>query len=152
MPSLTSILLPFLLALPALSAPLAPRQQTCYTGLYILVARGSNEAVGEGKTSTVANLIESRVPDSFSVAINYPAAIISNDSIYPASVEDGVDDTKAKIESYVAACGAASRIALLGYSQGGNVVTDTLAGGLDKPAPIDVKYKPYSAFILYQFP
>jgi len=94
----------------------------------------------------VASLTESRVPDSFSVAIDYPAAIISDSSFYPESVEDGVEDTKAKIEAYVAACGEGSRIALLGYSQGGNVVTDTLAGGLDKPDPIDVMYKPYSSF------
>lgn len=136
----------FTLALASLtlSFPLASRQTTCYSGLYIIVARGSYEDVGEGSPGEVATAIEALIPDSFSIAVDYPAVIISLEDNYFSSVEDGILDAKAKIVEYVAACGAASRIALLGYSQGGNVVTDVLAGGTGKPEPIGEEYRQYS--------
>ncbi|KAI5367582.1 putative cutinase/acetylxylan esterase, alpha/Beta hydrolase [Septoria linicola] len=84
---------------------------------------------------------QARVAGSYSHAIDYPATIIALDSNYITSVVDGIEDTKASIEAYVAACGASSRIALIGYSQGGNVMTDTLAGGTGKPAPIAEQYR-----------
>ncbi|KAK4505128.1 hypothetical protein PRZ48_003091 [Zasmidium cellare] len=131
------------LCLAALSAaaPLITRQITCASGLYIIVARGSNQPAGEGSPGEVGNMIEALVADSYSVAVNYPAVIIDLDDNYFSSVIEGIEDTKAKIQDYVAACGASSRIALLGYSQGGNVVTDTLAGGTGKPDPIGEEYR-----------
>ncbi|KAF2216423.1 carbohydrate esterase family 5 protein [Cercospora zeae-maydis SCOH1-5] len=128
----------------AQAAPLEKRQVTCATdnGLYILVARGSNQPEGEGTVGPVANLVEAQVAGSYSQAIDYPATIIALDSNYITSVVDGIEDTKTKIQDYVAACGANSRIALIGYSQGGNVMTDTLAGGTGKPDPIDEQYRP----------
>ncbi|KAF2094761.1 cutinase, partial [Rhizodiscina lignyota] len=121
--------------------PLEPRQVTCVSGVYIISARGSNEDPGEGKMAQVSTLIKNAVPGSTSVAVDYPAAIISDDSIYPESVTDGINDTIDKITAYVGACGSSSRIVLLGYSQGGNVMTDVLAGGVDKPAPLSSTYK-----------
>nr|POF18612.1 acetylxylan esterase 2 [Quercus suber] len=118
-------------------------RDTCYSGLYMIVARGSNEAPGEGKPGMVADLIAARVPNSASVAVDYPATIISSDDEYPESVSDGINDTIDKIQRYVAACGDESRIVLIGYSQGGNVMTDVLAGGVDKPAPLDSSYMRY---------
>lgn len=136
-------LLPLALAATLTTAlPLTARAPTCVSGLYILVARGSTEAPGEGKPGQVASLITARVPDSTSVAIDYPATIFS-DGAYPDSVTDGINDTQAKIQAYVDACGDAARIVLLGYSQGGNVMTDTLAGGVDKPAPIPASLQRY---------
>ncbi|PPJ58689.1 hypothetical protein CBER1_03984 [Cercospora berteroae] len=125
------------------AAPLEKRQVTCATGngLYVLVARGSNQPVGEGTVGPVANLVEAQVAGSYSHAIDYPATIIALDSNYVTSVVDGIEDTKQSIEDYVAACGSNSRIALIGYSQGGNVMTDTLAGGTGKPAPIAEQYR-----------
>lgn len=126
------------------AAPIAPRQQICYTGFYMIVARGSEEAAGEGKPGQVADMIAARVPDSFSIATDYPASIA--DPVYSTSVTDGIEDTKTKIQNYVDACGDASRIVLIGYSQGGNVMTDVLAGGVDKPDPIGDDLRPYSEF------
>ncbi|KAM3422979.1 hypothetical protein BST61_g458 [Cercospora zeina] len=127
----------------AQAAPLETRQVTCATGngLYILVARGSNQPEGEGTVGPVANLVEAKVAGSYSQGIDYPASIIALDSNYITSVVDGIEDTKKKIQDYVAACGADSRIALIGYSQGGNVMTDTLAGGTGKPDAIDEQYR-----------
>jgi acetylxylan esterase len=128
----------------AAAAPVAPRQ-TCYSGFYMIVARGSDEAPGEGAPGAVADLIAASVPDSASVAVDYPATIVSTSGIeYPESVIDGINDTIDKIQSYVDACGSASRIVLLGYSQGGNVMTDALAGGVFKPDPIGPDLSPYS--------
>ena len=52
-----------------------------------------------------------------------------------------------KIEAYVDNCGSDSQIALIGYSQGGNVMTDVLAGGVDKPAPLSDQYRQNSKSI-----
>ncbi|KXS95325.1 hypothetical protein AC578_5267 [Pseudocercospora eumusae] len=132
------------LAALASASLLDPRQKvSCVKGLYILVARGSNQAAGEGSVGAVADAIEARVPNSVSQAINYPATIIALDSNYITSVIAGIQDTKRKIQDYVDACGSASRIALVGYSQGGNVMTDTLAGGTGKPQPIAKEYAQY---------
>jgi hypothetical protein len=131
-----SIVLTIALSALASAAPLVPRVN-CVSGLYIIVARGSDEAPGEGKPGQVATLIESRVPNSVSVAVDYPASL----SNYPDSVTDGIEDAKSKIQNYVDTCGSGSKIVLLGYSQGGEVMTDVLAGGVDKPAPLANQYR-----------
>jgi hypothetical protein len=74
------------------------------------------------------------------VAVDYPADICC-DTLYPGSVSDGITDTISKIHDYVATCGAASRIVLIGYSQGGNVMTNVLAGGVAKPDPLGEEYR-----------
>ncbi|EJP70616.1 cutinase-like protein [Beauveria bassiana ARSEF 2860] len=126
---------------------------TCASGVYLIVARGTGEAVGKGKPGQVADLVAKRVPGSFSVAVDYPATAIKRRSssvssvssvfsraLYPFSVARGINDTKKKIQDYVAQCGTSSKIALVGFSQGGNVMTDLLAGGVLKPAPLDPRY------------
>ncbi|KAK0391672.1 hypothetical protein NLU13_1171 [Sarocladium strictum] len=122
-----------LLSSVALAAPVA-RQVTCYSGVYMIVARGSDEDPGEGKPGMVADLVTAAIPDSGSVAVDYPASIA--DPLYPESVTDGINDAIAKINAYVDACGAGAKIVLIGFSQGGNVMTNVLAGGVDKPDPI----------------
>jgi hypothetical protein len=139
-----SVLLTIALSALASAAPLVPRVN-CVSGLYIIVGRGSNEAAGEGKPGQVATLIKSRVPNSVSVAVNYPATL----SNYPDSVTAGIKDTISKIQTYVDTCGSSSKIVLLGYSQGGNVMTDVLAGGVDKPAPLADKYRQNSKFLVF---
>ncbi|OAA59347.1 acetyl xylan esterase [Cordyceps fumosorosea ARSEF 2679] len=136
----------------AVAAPLEqPRAAGCASGVYMIVARGSGEPVGQGKPGNVAALVAQRVPGSASVAVDYPASILKRDEelegrnveprvLYPVSVSDGITDTKKKVQDYVAKCGNASKIALIGFSQGGNVITDMLVGGVLKPAPIDDKY------------
>ncbi|KAF2816688.1 cutinase [Mytilinidion resinicola] len=133
LPLATAALVAFTSAL-----PLHPRQ-SCATGFHIIVARGSNEAPGEGRSGQVATLIENMVPGSDSVAVDYPAAICCAD-LYPESVADGITDTINKTHSYVATCPHA-RIVLVGYSQGGNVMTDVLAGGVAKPGPLEEAYR-----------
>jgi acetylxylan esterase len=129
----------------AAAAPLLPRQ-TCYSGVYMIVARGSDEDPGEGAPGAVASAVASQLANSGSVAVDYPASIF--DPPYPSSVSDGVTNTITLIQNYVNACGSSSKIALIGYSQGGNVMTDALAGGVDKPTPISTTYSKYSMCIV----
>ncbi|KAI1355103.1 carbohydrate esterase family 5 protein [Xylaria sp. FL0043] len=135
-----------ILGLAALAAalPLTQRQSaiTCVSGLYMIAARGSTEDPGEGTLSVVTDAVKSLVPGSASIAVDYPATIF-DDGTYPVSVADGVNDAISKVQDYVAACGASSRIVLLGYSQGGNVMTDALAGGVLKPDPLTDEYRSY---------
>lgn len=126
----------------AAPAPLEPRV-ACASGLYMIVARGSNEPAGEGRIAAVTSAVKQQVPGSISVAVDYPASILGG-TLYPESVVKGINDAKKKVQDYVAACGANSHIVLLGYSQGGNVMSDMLAGGVLKPAPLDTSYHKYS--------
>ncbi|GAB7366223.1 hypothetical protein MBLNU230_g7782t1 [Neophaeotheca triangularis] len=149
-PSFLATLTLSALAATTLAAPLLPRQDSpeCVSGLYILVARGSNEDVTSGRTDEVAGLIQAEVPNSRTENINYPAAIIpsgdgslSISDLYPASVAAGAGDVKNKIRNYVDTCGPDSQIALLGYSQGANAISDALAGGLLRPIPLSSSYR-----------
>ncbi|KAH8158218.1 hypothetical protein CIB48_g10027 [Xylaria polymorpha] len=130
------------LAAMAAAHPLTQVQSavTCVSGLYMIAARGSTEDPGEGPLSQVTALVKALVPGSASIAVDYPATIF-DDGTYPISVSEGITDTITKIQNYVAACGSSSRIVLLGFSQGGNVMTDVLAGGVLKPAPIAENYR-----------
>jgi hypothetical protein len=120
------------------------RQVTCYSGVYMIIARGSNEDPGEGRPSIVADLVAAAIPGSGRVAVDYPATITG--PLYPTSVTEGINDAIEKITSYVDACGDGAKIALLGYSQGGNVMTNVLAGGVAKPDPISPAIAAHSEF------
>ncbi len=56
------------------------------------------------------------------------------DPLYPSSVTDGINAMISLIQNYVNSCGG--KIVLVGFSQGANVITDVLAGGVDKPTPL----------------
>ncbi|KAI1177735.1 carbohydrate esterase family 5 protein [Nemania sp. FL0916] len=133
----------FALGLVATATALPVVQQaavTCVSGLYMIAARGSEEDPGEGPLSQVTSAVKALVPGSTSIAVDYPASIY-DDGTYPVSVYEGITDTINKIKAYVSACGSSSKIVLLGFSQGGNVMTDALAGGVLKPDPIGSQYK-----------
>jgi hypothetical protein len=124
------------------AAPLVPRVD-CATGsgVYIIEARGTYEG-NPGRIDQVATLIKGKYPGSVVASVNYPASAgLFFDPGYNQSVSAGVNDTKSKIADYVSSCGAKSRIVLLGFSQGGNVMTDTLAGGPGKPARLAETYR-----------
>jgi hypothetical protein len=131
-------------ALGALSSasPLVPRV-TCYPGVYIIAARGSYDGTreSEGQPGVVADMIEQAIKNkSGSVAVDYRATFLLGD--YDKSLVEGINDAKSKVQDYVAACGSSSRIVLLGWSQGANVMTDLLAGG-NKPDQPEVLAEQY---------
>jgi acetylxylan esterase len=124
--------------------PFIEKRVTCYSGVYMIVGRGTDEDPGEGKPGAVADAVAAQIPNSASVAVDYPASAI--DPPYPTSVTDGINNAISLVEDYVNACGSSSRIVLIGFSQGGNVMTDMLAGGVDKPTPLSTDYTQYSTF------
>jgi acetylxylan esterase len=144
------------LAVPAplrdINEPLVELQKraTCYSGVYMIVGRGTDEDPGEGKPGDVADAVAAQIPNSGSVAVDYPASAL--DPPYPTSVVDGINNAIGLVQDYVNACGSASRIVLIGFSQGGNVMTDMLAGGVDKPTPLTTDYTQYSTLTDHHFP
>jgi acetylxylan esterase len=135
------------LAATASAAPLAvlPRQTTCFSGVYVIGARGSEEDVGFGSVASVVAGVLSAIPDSGSVALDYPASVF--DPLYPTSVTDGINAMVGLIKSYVNA-GCGGKIVLVGFSQGANVITDMLAGGVNKPTPLDASFATHSEYRL----
>lgn len=140
----TTLLSLSLLAATASAAPLLPRA-TCYSGIYIIGARGSEEAPGFGSVQPVVTSLLAAIPNSGAVALDYPASVL--DPLYPDSVTDGINAMEGLITSYVNDCGG--EIVLVGFSQGANVVTDVLAGGVDKPEPISAGDAAYSTSFLH---
>lgn len=96
---------------------------TCASGLHLIVARGSGEPKGLGKIGVVAENVIEAVPGSTAAAVDYPATI----EAYFASEDMGVAAMTAMIAGYVADC-PSSKLALLGYSQGGQVAMDVVCG------------------------
>jgi hypothetical protein len=101
----------------------SPSQCTAPGAFHIIVARGSTEPQGEGELIQVSDMIEAAVPGSDSVAVVYPAQLLP----YGSSEDAGVRAMTQLITQYVASC-PNSRIVLLGYSQGGQIIGDVLGG------------------------
>jgi acetylxylan esterase len=141
---LTSVLTLSLAALAsAMPVALSPRA-TCYSGVYVIGARGSEEAAGFGSTASVVNGVLADIPGSGSVALDYPASVL--DPVYPDSVTDGINALITLVNNYVSSC-PGGKIVLVGFSQGGNVITDALAGGVDKPTPLPASTVASSEFL-----
>jgi acetylxylan esterase len=139
---LTSILTISLAALAsAMPVALSPRA-TCYSGVYVIAARGSDEAAGFGATAPVVSAVLAAIPGSGSIAVDYPASVL--DPLYPVSVSDGINDLISKVNAYASSC--SGKIVLIGFSQGGNVITDALAGGVDKPIPLPASTVAHSEY------
>lgn len=118
-------LIQFSAARPLVSPHLARQTTTsCATGVHIIAARGSTEAPGEGKCQSVSQLIEAGIPGSDDVAVVYPATLIP----YESSEEAGVSNMTQMIQQYTQSC-PDTKIVLVGFSQGAQVVGDVLGGG-----------------------
>ncbi|KAF2722012.1 carbohydrate esterase family 5 protein [Polychaeton citri CBS 116435] len=132
---LPKVALTLLLSLPfAVTSPIPTgieERVTCYSGVYIISTRGSTEPQGEGSIGAVSSMIKARVPNSASTGTVYPATL----SNYQSSENQGVTALTSAIKSYVDACGASSRVVLLGYSQGAQVIADVLSGSPSTGSP-----------------
>ena len=143
-----SSVLPLLLVAALASAKpvaLSPHGTTCYGGVYVIGVRGSSEAAGFGSTASVVSSILASIPNSGSLALDYPASVL--DPLYPASVVDGIDALTPLVIDYANSC--SGDIVLVGFSQGANVITDALGGGVDKPAPLAASYVSRSKFLRF---
>lgn len=132
------------LAAVASAAPVALESRTtCYSGVYVIGVRGTDEDAGYGSVASVVSSVLAAIPGSAGVALDYPASWL--DPLYPTSVTDGINALISLVEDYANSC--SGDIVLVGFSQGGNVITDALAGGVDKPTPLTASYIDHSKSI-----
>ena len=125
-------MLRLVLALAAASAAYAAPVSSC-ASLHMIVARGSTEPPGEGSVGAITAQIQSLIAGSSSEGIVYPATLED----YQSSESQGAAAMVQAITDYVQAC-PTSKIALLGYSQGAQVIGDALGGGsFNAQQPID---------------
>ncbi|RFU27965.1 hypothetical protein B7463_g8372, partial [Scytalidium lignicola] len=146
-------LLPTAIGALAATANAASSNTTCATGLYILCARGSGESADPvpkyhipaftGSIGAIAIGIAKEITGSVVAGVDYPAtnpipdtfnfsdptAIKNlNLSSYERSEDQGTSAILEEVNRYHSSC-PDSKIALLGYSQGAQVVRDSLCGG-----------------------
>lgn len=95
----------------------------CAKGLYIVVARGSEEAAGPGITGTLADEVVDQIKGSEIDAVVYPATLLN----YQISVIDGSKAMEKIVTDYAKAC-PDGKIALMGYSQGAHAALNTVCG------------------------
>lgn len=91
----------------------------------MFVARGTGEDPGTGETGELVEAIADEIQGSDIEAIQYPAQFLEVN--YFLSVANGTGAVKEKIESYAEAC-PGHKMALFGYSQGAQVVSNNLCG------------------------
>lgn len=93
--------------------------------VHIIATRASTEQPGAGIIGSLVDAVSSATDQSVSTdATDYPATLIP----YASSVADGVEALTGQLTTQAADC-PNSKIVLMGYSQGANVISDVLAGG-----------------------
>ncbi|KAF5855809.1 hypothetical protein ETB97_008413 [Aspergillus alliaceus] len=125
------------MALP-LTEDLADRQTITCSPIHLLVARGTTEPPGNGLMRSLAQLIisDQGPGKADQEAIDYPATGLGNYNAYMDSVAQGSQAVTQQVTSYAKNC-PNSRIVLLGYSQGAQIIGDALCGTVTKSASID---------------
>jgi len=134
------------LILPAAAAPyeyqsaLKTSDNDC-PAVHIIGVRGTLEAPGNGELQKVVDVLLERLPGSDNIAIDYPATgieiggvdedgnpqLIYNFPAYRASVGLGASQFSNQVQSFSEAC-PDSAIVVMGYSQGAQVLGDSLCG------------------------
>ncbi|KAK4462235.1 cutinase, partial [Cladorrhinum samala] len=115
-------------AVTALTAVLHTRETlvwdgTCATGIHLIVARGSTEAPGLGRSSVVAYNVTQLIPGSSIATVDYPATFEN----YFASEAKAKTEFERLVLEHVEAC-PNTKIGLIGYSQGGHSLMDAICG------------------------
>ena len=96
---------------------------TCYSGVFTLISRGSEEPQGQSILEPIASGVAAAIPGSGSNEVVYPALLS-----FWNSVPTGVTNVQQQMQDYVSAC-PDGKIVLMGYSQGSYVLATALAGG-----------------------
>ncbi|KAL7908076.1 carbohydrate esterase family 5 protein [Trichoderma velutinum] len=133
MPSVKSTIT-FLLsqALLATASPVELEKRQC-PGIHIFGARETTAPAGYGSSATVVNLIINSHPGTTSEAINYPACGGQSQCggvSYANSVVAGINAVVQAVNNYHNQC-PNTKLVLVGYSQGGQIMDDALCGGPD---------------------
>jgi acetylxylan esterase len=102
-----------------------PAQGSGCAAVSIITARASTEAAGEGITGALVTQVVNASRQTVSRAsVSYPASLNN----YANSQAQGVSAAKTQLTNLVNSC-PNTKVVLLGYSQGANVVGDVLGGG-----------------------
>ncbi|CAI6078836.1 unnamed protein product [Clonostachys chloroleuca] len=123
-----SAILP-VLASTAAATPLEPRQ-SC-PGVYVFGARETTVSPGYGTSWGLVNMVLQAYPGSQSAAISYPACggqASCGGVSYDSSVQQGTSAVVSAVTSYNQQC-PNTKIVLIGYSQGGQIIDNALCGG-----------------------
>lgn len=121
---------------------------TCAGSFYILIARGSGEAAippgafkypdYTGLAAEAAVHVQSQIPGVVIGGVVYPAVLnFTSLEVYGASEANGTTAVAAEVAAYTKKCPGV-KIALMGYSQGAQVLQDALCGGLGGDAKANI--------------
>ncbi|KAI2629532.1 carbohydrate esterase family 5 protein [Hypoxylon sp. NC1633] len=122
----TRILLGAIATTSAAEASNKARRQDC-PKIHIFGARETTAPPGFGSASTVVNLVQQANDGATSESIVYPAA---GGNVYAASVTAGVAAVANQTSTFNQMC-PDSKIVMVGYSQGAQIVDDAFCGGPD---------------------
>ncbi|KAK6341454.1 hypothetical protein TWF696_008528 [Orbilia brochopaga] len=104
--------------------PIDPCKPFC-ADVYIVSCRATLEVVGEGQIGKVAEYVQQASSQTVErVALEYPARLEG----YPQSAAIGAAALKKILAKQITQC-PRQKIVLLGYSQGAQVIGDTISGG-----------------------
>jgi acetylxylan esterase len=96
--------------------------------VYVIVARATNEPAGEGHMADLVAQIKRSTRQAITdVAVDYPA-VAETMSGYADSSSQGAAAVRRMLIDEVARC-PTQKIAMLGYSQGAQIIGDAIAGG-----------------------
>ncbi|OTA04894.1 CE5 acetyl xylan esterase [Trichoderma parareesei] len=102
-------------------------------GIYVFGARETTAPPGYGSSATVVNLIINAHPGTTAEAINYPACggqAQCGGISYANSVVAGINAVVQAVTNFHNRC-PSTKLVLVGYSQGGQIMYDALCGGGD---------------------
>ncbi|VUC21182.1 unnamed protein product [Clonostachys rosea] len=123
-----SAILPALASMAA-ATPLEPRQ-SC-PGVYVFGARETTVSPGYGTSWGLVNMVLQAYSGSQSAAISYPACggqASCGGVSYDSSVQQGTSAVVSAVTSLNQQC-PSTKIVLIGYSQGGQIIDNALCGG-----------------------
>ncbi|KAL3426799.1 acetyl xylan esterase [Phlyctema vagabunda] len=127
----------------ALANPLSIEKRAC-PDLHVFGARETTASAGFGSAGTVVNLILNAYPGATSEAIIYPAA--GGDS-YGTSVVAGVKAVTSQVTAFTQTC-PNTKVVLVGYSQGSQIMDDAICGGGDQNQGIPSTAIPTSSTVI----
>lgn len=137
----------------ALAAPFFDKRQAGCPPNHLIVARGSLEPPGPGSMLTLAEKVMAANPGTTMESIVYPATIEN----YDTSSASGTTAVTQALTTFNQKC-PSSKVAMLGYSQGAQIVGDSVAGGgiqgvsrLNEPINPSISSQ-ISAMVLYGDP
>ncbi|KAI1129404.1 carbohydrate esterase family 5 protein [Nemania abortiva] len=126
----STAVLPILAAV-AVANPVELEQRQSCPGVYVFGARETTAPAGYGTSAGLVNMVTAAYPGSQSAAITYPACGGQSQCggvSYDSSATQGTAAVVSAVNSLNGRC-PNTKIVLIGYSQGGQIMDNALCGG-----------------------